>query len=115
MRPGHAGITGGEEPHGMQNYLRDNSTRKIASVSLAAIIVIAAAVGVTIWRYQVAQADGAAAVATSHEASNAKELIALFWHEREAMNEYLFGPSIALTDEIGKARATYIRTAADII
>ncbi len=98
----------------MQNYLRANSTRRVASVSLAAITVIAAAVGVTIWRYQVAQSDGAAAVATSHEASNAKELIALFWHEREAMNEYLFGPSQDLTAEIGKARQTYIRTAAAI-
>ena len=46
----------------MQNYLRANSTRRVASVSLAVVTVIAAAVGVTIWRYQAAQSDGAAAV-----------------------------------------------------
>ena len=46
----------------MQNYLRANATRRVASVSLAVVTIIAAAVGVTIWRYQTAQSDGAAAV-----------------------------------------------------
>jgi methyl-accepting chemotaxis protein len=99
----------------MHNYLRANATRRVASVSLAVVTIIAAAVGVTIWRYQVAQSDGAAAVATSRDASDAKELIALFWHEREAMNEYMLGATQDLTGEIGKARQTFIRTAAAIV
>jgi hypothetical protein len=108
------GITGGEEPHGMQNYLRANSTRKVATVSLAVVTIIAAAVGVTIWRYQVAQSDGAAAVATARDATNVRGLIALLWHEREGMNEYLLGATKDLADEINTTRQTFIKTAASI-
>jgi hypothetical protein len=98
----------------MQNYLRANSTRKVASVSLAVVTVIAAAVGVTIWRYQVAQSHGAAAVATAQDASAVKELTALLWHEREAMNEYMIGATKELTDEISATRQAFVRTAATI-
>jgi hypothetical protein len=98
----------------MQNYLRANSTRRVASVSLAVVTVIATAVGMTIWRYQVAQSDNAAAVTDSRDASSAKELLALFWHEREAMSEYLLGASQDLSGEIAKARRTFLKTAAAI-
>src|SRR5689334_22514251 len=105
---------GGEEPHGMQNYLRANATRRVASVSLAVVTIIATAVGVTIWRYQVAQSDGATAVRASRDASNARELIALVWHQRESMNEYLFGAAPDVAAEISTARQVFVRTAASI-
>jgi hypothetical protein len=95
----------------MQNYLRANSTRMVASVSLAVVTVIAAAVAVTIWRYQTAQSDSAVAAETSHDASNSKELVALFWHEREAMNEYMLGATPALVAEISTTRQTFVKTA----
>ena len=98
----------------MQNYLRAISTRKVASVSLAVVTIIAAAVGVTIWRYQVAQSDGAAAVTTAHDVGNVRELNALLWHEREAMNEYMLGATKDLTDEINTARQAFAKTAASI-
>ncbi len=98
----------------MQNYLRANSTRRVATVSLAVVTVIAAVVGVTIWRYQKAHADGAAAVDTGHDASNTRELIALFWHEREAMNEYMLGATRGLASELGGARQAFSQTAAVI-
>jgi methyl-accepting chemotaxis protein len=98
----------------MQNYLRANSTRKVASVSIAVVTIIAAAVGVTIWRYQKAQADGAAAVGTAHDAGNVRELIALLWHEREAMSEYSVGATTDLTGEINTARQAFVKTAASI-
>ena len=98
----------------MQNYLRASATRRVASVSLAVVTIIAAVVGVTIWRYQKAQADGAAAVATAHDASNVRDLAALLWHEREAMNEYMLGATNDLTGEINTARQAFVKTAASI-
>ena len=98
----------------MQNYLRANATRRVASVSLAVVTIIAAAVGVTIWRYQKAQADGAAAVATAHDASNVRQLTALLWHEREAMSEYMLGAANHLTGEINTGRQAFAKTAASI-
>jgi aspartate oxidase len=101
----------------MHNYLRANSTRRVASVSLAVVIVIAAAVGITIWRYQVAQSDSAAALDAGRDASTTNELTALFWHEREAMADYLFRASPDLsgfTAEIASIRQQFIRAAATI-
>jgi methyl-accepting chemotaxis protein len=98
----------------MQNYLRANATRRVASVSLAVVTVIATAVGVTIWRYQVAQSDGAIAIRASHDSSNARELIALFWHEREAMNEYMLAAGPEVTAELSTTRRVFARTAATI-
>ena len=98
----------------MQNYLRANATRRVAFVSLAAVIVIAAAVGVTIWRYQAAQSDWATAVGSRGDASNSRDLSALFWHEREAINEYLFTASPAIAAEINGTRQQFVRAAAAI-
>jgi methyl-accepting chemotaxis protein len=100
----------------MQNYLRANSTRKIASVSLAAVTVIASAVSVTVWRYQVAQSDGAAAIFAGRQADQAKGVLAEFWHEREAMNEYVgiqASPEIAA--EVDEERKQFIRLANGLV
>jgi len=100
----------------MQNYLRANATRRVASVSLAVVTIIAAAVGVTIWRYQVAQSDRIAAGVTGDDSNLAKDMLATFWHEREAMNEYLgvqASPEIAA--EIDAERKQFIRLADDIV
>ncbi len=99
----------------MQNYLRANATRRVASVSLAVVTMIAVAVGVTIWRYQAAQANDVAAGVTNDDSVQTKELIALFWHEREAMVEYLVDGSPDIITEIGTTRKQFSQTAADII
>jgi methyl-accepting chemotaxis protein len=94
----------------MPNYLRDNATRRVASVSLAVVAVIAIAVSVTMWRYQAAQSDGAAAIRTAGQAGQAQSMLAAFWHEREAMSEYLGvqgSPEIAA--EIDAERLQFIR------
>ncbi len=74
--------------------------------------MIAAAVGVTIWRYQAAQSDWARALDASGDATSSTALISYFWHEREAMNEYLIEPSPALMAEIDGARQQFRQVAA---
>jgi methyl-accepting chemotaxis protein len=96
----------------MQRYIRASATRRVATVSLAVVTVIAAAVSVTIWRYQAAQSDWARALNASRNANNSTALIAYMWHEREAMNEYLVEPSPALVAEIDGVRQQFFRVAA---
>jgi len=64
--------------------------RRVTAVSVAAIIVIAAAVGVTIWRYEHALAQWDVAVDAHADATITESLVATFWHERESMREYVF-------------------------
>jgi methyl-accepting chemotaxis protein len=77
----------------MQRYLRQKSTRRVAAVSIAVVTVIAAALTVTIWRFEAAQKGWDVAVDARGDASNATRLAEAFWHEREAINEYLIAPS----------------------
>jgi methyl-accepting chemotaxis protein len=98
----------------MQNYLRAKSTRRVAALSVAVVIVIAAAVGVTIWRYQAAQSEWDTAVDVSADANSTTALVASFWHEREAMNEYLLVPSPSLLAEVRKSQLDFDRVASSI-
>jgi methyl-accepting chemotaxis protein len=98
----------------MQKYLRAKSTRRVATLSVAVIAVIAAAVGVTIWRYQAAQAEWRTALDVSTDANSTTALVASFWHERESMNEYLLVPSPGLLAEVRASQLAFDRTAAGI-
>ena len=65
----------------------------MAAVSVAVVAVIAASVGVTIWRYEVALSRSAAQLDARSETVLTTTLVGLFWHEREAMREELLAPS----------------------
>ena len=69
------------------------SARRMAAVSVAVVAVIAASVGVTIWRYEVALSRSAAQLDARSETVLTATLVGLFWHEREAMREDLLTPS----------------------
>ena len=71
------------------------SARRFAVVSAVVVAVIAAAVAITIWRYEVAINRADTALDARHDATQTAQLTALFWHEHEAMNEYLVNPSAA--------------------
>jgi methyl-accepting chemotaxis protein len=76
-------------------------------LSVAAVAVIAAVIGVTIWRYENALARAAVAVDARHDARLTEQLVATFWHEHEAMNEYVLAPSSAIRREIDARRAQF--------
>ena len=73
------------------------SVRRFAAVSVVAGIVIAAAVAVTIWRYEEALAESRSAL-----------------DEHEAMNEYMVAPTPASLHEIGGQRAEFAATSATL-
>jgi methyl-accepting chemotaxis protein len=96
----------------MPKDLRGGSARRVTAVSVAVVLVIAASVGVTIWRYQSALARSDIAVDAHEDAVRTAALVAGFWHEREAMREYLLDPSQTVLGEIGQLRAQFAATAA---
>ena len=96
----------------MPNGLLRGASRRVAAVSVAAVAVIAAAIGVSIWRYEDALARSAAAVDARHDAGLTQQLTGLFWHEHEAMNEYLVNPDPAILAEIRNERNQFAATSA---
>jgi methyl-accepting chemotaxis protein len=98
----------------MQNYLRANSTRRVAIGGLTLLAVIIVGMAAIVWRFAAGQAAQNAANEAHASAGNARGLVVAFWHEREAMNEYLFGASPNIAAGIDGARRQFTRTAASI-
>jgi ABC-type transporter Mla subunit MlaD len=94
----------------MPKQLLRGSARRVAAVSVAGIVVIAALIGVAIWRYEDSLSRSAVTLDARHEASLTQLLIATFWHENEAMNEYLFAPSPAILREVSTQRNQFAAT-----
>jgi len=98
----------------MQRQVLSGPARRVALVSAAAVAVIAAALLITIWRYEVAVSKSDTARNEAGEAASESSLIGIFWHEREAMNEYLLAPSPAVLAEIRSQLPVFSRIAAAV-
>jgi methyl-accepting chemotaxis protein len=66
--------------------------RSIALASAAVVALVAAAFGITLWQNSHAHAQAQAERATRAETLRTSQAGASFWHEREAINEYLLTP-----------------------
>ncbi len=98
----------------MPNELLGGSARRVVAVSVAVVAVIAAAVGVTIWRYEAAIASSHVALDAHGDAVLTTRLVATFWHQREAMHEYFLTPSPAILREINGQADQFAATAATL-
>jgi hypothetical protein len=91
---------------------RSKAVSPLTRVALAILVTVAllgTAVGVTIWRYHHALGKSdAAQVSTSEEYSSQRAATA-FWHEREAMNEYLLLGEAELLGEVEEQGAAFAR------
>src|ERR1022692_3354170 len=90
------------------------SARRVAAVSVAVVVVIAASVGVTIWRYEAALSRSAVELDAHIDAQRMETLAAIFWHEREAMREDLLSPSPDVLLEIRATEGQFEATAATL-
>jgi methyl-accepting chemotaxis protein len=95
----------------MPKELLRGSARRVAALSVVAVIVIAAAIGVTIWRYEDALARSDVATDARADATLTEALAASFWHEREATHEYLATASPELFQEAARQRQQFVHTA----
>jgi methyl-accepting chemotaxis protein len=98
----------------MPKNLFTGSARRVAVMSAVAIAVIAGVILITIWRYEVAVSTWDAAQDEAGDAGGAATLTGVFWHEREAMNEYLLDPSPATLAEIRSQQPLFTSTAAAV-
>ncbi len=96
----------------MLNELLRGSARRVAAVSVAAVAVIAAAIGVSIWRYEDALYRSSVAIDAHHDAALTQQLATTFWHEKEAMNEYLLDPAPSILPEVRQLQAQFAATSA---
>jgi methyl-accepting chemotaxis protein len=95
----------------MPNELLKGSARRVAALSVVAVTVIAAAIGVTIWRYEYALSRSDVAIDARADAALSETLDATFWHEREATHEYLNTASREIAQEVDSQRQQFRRTA----
>jgi methyl-accepting chemotaxis protein len=101
----------GREAHEHRDKtLLKGQARRVAVVSVAAIVVLGAAVGAAIWRYEFAVSRSADALDALHDETRTANLVTIFWHEREAMNEYLVAASPTVLDEVASQRAHFAAT-----
>jgi methyl-accepting chemotaxis protein len=98
----------------MPDGLMKGAARRVAAVSVVAVAVIAASIGVSIWRYEDALARSAAAVDARHDAALTQQLTAIFWHEHEAANEYLVDAAPAILREIRNQRNLFAATSTQL-
>jgi hypothetical protein len=98
----------------MRGQALSGERRRVTAVSIGIVVLIAVAVGVTIWRYQDALARSAVATDAYHDAALTSGLTRTFWHEREAMNEYLVSPGPTLRAEVDGLQREFSVTSATL-
>jgi methyl-accepting chemotaxis protein len=76
------------------------SMRRVTVASAVVVALIALAVSATIWRYESALDQTAIRAEARHDQVLSEALTATFWHEREAMNEYLVAPTSGPLNEV---------------
>jgi signal transduction histidine kinase len=78
----------------------DGSVRRIALAILFTVVLIAAALAVTIWGYSGAVHARERSQSASRENAIAARAETYLWREREAMNEYLLAPDAEINREV---------------
>ncbi len=85
-------------------------TQRVALVTLATVAMFAIALGVTIWRYEVASSYQSDAVALSRHANEANEALILFFEEASAIANYLQTGDAEALDQLESAADELTRT-----
>ncbi|MDP9491627.1 MAG: ATP-binding protein [Actinomycetota bacterium] len=86
----------------------------IGLVAIVSVVLVAAAFGLGIWRYEEAQQHGRAAMADRADRLRTEEAAKVFWHERDSMNEYLLTRRPEVLSEIGSLRAEFLQLTAGL-
>src|ERR1039457_5047864 len=96
----------------VKQLLKGPAARRGAAGRLAAVVLLGAAGALTIWRYEDALSRASVALDAHGDAALTQALVATFWHEREAMNEYFLAPSPAVSNEVSAQQTRFAATSA---
>jgi methyl-accepting chemotaxis protein len=97
----------------MSNRLT-RSVHRVALVSAAAVVVIAGAGALSVWRYQVALSRASAALDERTDAKTAAELTTTFWEERNALDTSLAHPGPETSAAVASYRAQFRQLVAQV-
>jgi methyl-accepting chemotaxis protein len=92
----------------------DTPASKIALASTVILLLLAGAVGVTIWRYTNALGRSDRALTTRSEQYRAEQASTSFWREREAINEYVVLRAPVLVQEVAADQGRFVSTTAGL-
>jgi methyl-accepting chemotaxis protein len=98
----------------MPMHLLSKSARRVAAVSAAAVVVIAGAGALSIWRYESALSRANVALGDRKAARMTAVLATTFWEERNALDGYIFKPSPAAFTRVTTFRSQFLQQAAQI-
>ncbi|HET7568746.1 MAG TPA: hypothetical protein VFJ91_12180, partial [Gaiellaceae bacterium] len=84
-----------------------DATRRVALASVLIVALLAAAFGVTIWRYQHSRAASTSARQSLSQQLDVQNAATAFWQAREAMNEYLASGEQDLLSEITDGKTAF--------
>jgi methyl-accepting chemotaxis protein len=98
----------------MPNDLLSRSARRVAAVSVAAVVVIAGAGALSIWRYQVALSRASVALDERTDARTAVDLTTTFWEERNALDTNLAHPSPMTAAAVTRYRSQFRQLATQV-
>ncbi len=84
--------------------------RRIATASAAIVILLAGAIGVTLWRYEAAVDSYGHARDVQDDARNVERAVGAFWHEQGAIFAYTTQQSNDELRELAVAHAQFTRT-----
>jgi methyl-accepting chemotaxis protein len=91
-----------------------NTTSRVTVVGAAAVIVIAAAGAVSLWRFQSSHDTRSSAAAAQQDATVTELLASVFGQEQLAANSYLLAPAPATLARAGALHAQFRRLAAQL-
>jgi diguanylate cyclase (GGDEF)-like protein len=91
-----------------------DSRRRLALAGALAIVLLSAAAGGTIWRYEVALGHSDVALRARADALRAQQATSFVWRERETMNEYLLDPAPHLLAEVAAHQVSFDRSTRDL-
>ena len=94
--------------------LKERPARRVATVGLSLVVVISVLVGISVWFFEDALSRSAVALDARHDAGLTERLVGIFWHEREAMDEYLSTATPAILREASAQRARFAATSATL-
>jgi methyl-accepting chemotaxis protein len=91
----------------MHTFSLTSARGRIAVASIAVLVLLAAGVGTTIWRYEHAVGASNDALQARSESFRAQQATTALWREREAINEFTVTPDADLIAEIDTARSDF--------
>ncbi|MBA3842060.1 MAG: response regulator [Actinobacteria bacterium] len=98
----------------MSRAVEQGREQRAAVVTVVTVLVVAGSFGLVIARYQQAGASERAALAASSDRSRGEEAAKVFWHEREAINEYAISHNRAVRREAENQRLQFDRLTSDL-